>query len=169
MPDCPNVNAQDESLVRAENEDKLTPYLVNLIAAAALGGFLYGYDTGVIGVALPHVIFNGKALDSVQQEVATAACTIGSIVAAAVLGVFADKLGRKPCLFIADMFFTVGAIIMATSYSYGQLVAGRLILGVGVGGAAVICPLYIAELAPTAVRGRSIGTNGSWIPSSRMS
>ena len=142
----------------------MTWYLVNLIAAAALGGFLYGYDTGVIGVALPHVRFNGQALDSVQQEVATAACTIGSIIAAAVLGVFADRWGRKFCLLIADLFFTAGAIIMATSFSYGQLVAGRLILGVGVGGAGVICPLYITELAPTAVRGRCVGTNGFFIP-----
>lgn len=54
----------DESLVRAENEDKLTVYLGFLIVSAALGGFLYGYDTGVVGVALPYVgtEFGGKAL-----------------------------------------------------------------------------------------------------------
>lgn len=54
--------------------------------------------------------------------------------------------------------FTAGAIIIASSFSLGQLIAGRLILGVGVGGAAIICPLYITELAPTAVRGRCVGT-----------
>jgi hypothetical protein len=54
----------DESLVRAENEDKLTVYLFFLIVSAALGGFLYRYDTGVVGVALPYVgtEFGGKAL-----------------------------------------------------------------------------------------------------------
>jgi MFS family permease len=53
--------------------------------------------------------------------------------------------------------FTAGAIVIAFSFSLGQLIAGRLILGIGVGGAAVICPLYITELAPTAVRGRCVG------------
>lgn len=53
---------------------------------------------------------------------------------------------------------------MAASYSVPQMIVGRLILGVGVGGAAVIGPLYITELAPTAVRGRCIGVNAFFIP-----
>jgi SP family myo-inositol transporter-like MFS transporter 13 len=156
----------DESLVRAENEDKLTVYLFFLIVSAALGGFLYGYDTGVVGVALPYVgtEFGGKTLTYSQQEIATAATTIGSIFGAAILGAFADKWGRKPCLLISDLFFTAGAIIIAFSFSLAQLTVGRLVLGVGVGGAAVICPLYITELAPTAVRGRCVGINGFCIP-----
>lgn len=156
----------DESLIIAENEDKMTPYLVFLIATAALGGFLYGYDTGVVGVALPYVgsQLTGKPLTYSQQEIATAATTIGSIFGAAILGTFADKWGRKMCLLSSDLFFTAGAIIIASSFSLGQLIAGRLILGVGVGGAAVICPLYIAELVPTAARGRCVGTNGFFIP-----
>ncbi|GIJ90324.1 hypothetical protein Asppvi_009278 [Aspergillus pseudoviridinutans] len=155
----------DEHVIQAENEDKMTPYLFFLIASAALGGFLYGYDTGIVGVALPYVGTDfGYALSYIQQEVATAATTVGSIFGAAILGLFADRWGRKLCLLISDLFFTAGAIIIASSFSLGQLVAGRLILGVGVGGAAVICPLYITELAPTAVRGRCVGTNGFCIP-----
>ncbi|KAL2032277.1 hypothetical protein VTO58DRAFT_105449 [Aureobasidium pullulans] len=137
----------DEALIRAENEDKMIPYLAYLISSAALGGFLYGYDTGVIG-----------------QEIATAATTFGSIFGASILGMFADKWGRKPCLLISDLFFTAGAIVIAFSFSLAQLIVGRLILGVGVGGAAVICPLYITELTPTAARGRCVGTNGFCIP-----
>lgn len=106
----------------------------------------------------------GKALTYGQQEIAVAATTIGSIFGAAILGLFADKWGRKKCLLISDLFFTAGAIVIASSFSLGQLIAGRLILGVGVGGAAVICPLYITELAPTAARGRCVGTNGFCIP-----
>ncbi|KEQ81713.1 hypothetical protein M438DRAFT_357666 [Aureobasidium pullulans EXF-150] len=135
----------DEALIRAENEDKMTPYLAYLILSAALGGFLYGYDIGV-------------------QEITTAATTIGSIFGASILGTFADKWGRKPCLLISDLFFIAGAIVIAFSFSLAQLIVGRLILGVGVGGAAVICPLYITELAPTAARGRCVGTNGFCIP-----
>ncbi|KAL7418289.1 hypothetical protein Q5752_006745 [Cryptotrichosporon argae] len=155
----------DESLVQAENEDRMTPYLVFLIFSAALGGFLYGYDTGVIGVALPYVGSDlGHALSYTEQEITTAACTLGSIFGGAILGFFADRWGRKMCLLISDLFFTAGAIVMASSFSLGQLIAGRFILGVGVGGAAVICPLYITELAPTKARGRCVGTNGFCIP-----
>ncbi|CAD0043254.1 unnamed protein product [Aureobasidium pullulans] len=92
-------------------------FLAYLILSAALGGFLYGYDTGVVGIA-------------------TAATTIGSIFGASILGMFADKWGRKPCLLISDLFFTAGAIVIAFSFSLAQLIVGRLILGVGVGGAA---------------------------------
>lgn len=156
----------DALIIEAENEDKMTPYLAFLILSAALGGFLYGYDTGVVGVALPYVgaELTGKELTYPQQEIATAATTIGSIFGAAILGFFADSWGRKPCLLISDIFFAAGAIIIAFSFSLGQLIAGRLVLGVGVGGAAVICPLYITELAPTAARGRCVGTNGFCIP-----
>ncbi|KAJ5683646.1 hypothetical protein N7462_006811 [Penicillium macrosclerotiorum] len=122
-------------------------------------------DTGVFGVALPYVGTDfGYALSYLQQEIATAATTVGAIFGAAILGLFADRWGRKPCLLISDLLFTAGAIIIASSFSLRQLVAGRLILGVGVSGAAVICPLYITELAPTAVRGRCVGTNSFCIP-----
>lgn len=60
--------------------------------------------------------------------------------------------------------FTIGAVLIAASYGLPQFIIGRIVLGVGVGGAAVLGPLYIAELAPTAVRGRSIGTNAFFIP-----
>jgi hypothetical protein len=60
--------------------------------------------------------------------------------------------------------FTIGAVIIAASYSVPQMVFGRLVLGLGVGGTAVIGPLYISELAPTDVRGRCVGVNCSFIP-----
>ena len=56
----------------------------------------------------------------------------------------------------ADDSFTIGAVLIAASYSLPQIIVGRLVLGLGVGGAAVIAPLYITELAPTAVRGRYV-------------
>jgi SP family myo-inositol transporter-like MFS transporter 13 len=98
------AHIQDESLVQAEREDRMTPYLVFLITAAALGGFLYGYDTGIIGVALPYVGDDlGHFLSDQEQEITTAACTIGSILGAAIIGYFSDAWGRKWCLAIADI------------------------------------------------------------------
>jgi len=97
----------------------------------------------------------GHFLSYSEQEIVTAATTIGAIFGGAILGALADRLGRKPCLFIADVAyvdcsavaasltpsFTAGAVIIAASYSVGQIIVGRLVLGVGVGGAAVIAPL----------------------------
>ncbi|WVF67232.1 hypothetical protein IAT40_001980 [Kwoniella sp. CBS 6097] len=106
----------DEDLVRAENEDKLTGFLCFLIGASALAGFLFGYDTAVVGVALPLVGTDlGHELTNSEQEITTAATTIGAIFGSAILGVMADKLGRKWCMFIADAFFlqTVAAAIGA--------------------------------------------------------
>ncbi|WVO22870.1 uncharacterized protein IAS62_004213 [Cryptococcus decagattii] len=155
----------DENLVRAENEDKVTPYFMFLILVAAIAGFLFGYDTGIIGAALPMVgTALGHTLSATESEIITAGTTIGAIFGASILGAMADKLGRKWAMVISDIAFTAGAIIIAASFSVPQMIVGRLVLGVGVGGAAVIAPLYIAELAPTAVRGRCVGVNAFFIP-----
>ncbi|WVQ67493.1 uncharacterized protein L199_005693 [Kwoniella botswanensis] len=160
-----SLNLIDEDLIRAESDDKLTLYLFSLILAAAMAGFLFGYDTAVVGVALPLIGDDlGHELTYSQQEIVTAGTTIGAIFGSSILGAFADKLGRKWCITIADAFFTVGAVLIASSYSLAQIIVGRIILGVGVGGAAVIAPMYITELAPTAVRGRCIGINALFIP-----
>ncbi|OWT39588.1 MFS transporter, SP family, solute carrier family 2 (myo-inositol transporter), member 13 [Cryptococcus neoformans Bt1] len=156
----------DENLVRVEGEDKVTWYLCFLISASAIAGFLFGYDTGVVGVALPLVgtDLGGSALNSSQQEIITAGTTIGAIFGSAILGGWGDRLGRKGAILVSDVFFTIGAVIIASSYSVPQIIVGRIILGIGVGGAAVIAPLFITETAPTAVRGRCIGVNAFFIP-----
>jgi SP family myo-inositol transporter-like MFS transporter 13 len=117
---------------------------------------LFGYDTGVVGSALPLVQDDlGHFLSYSEQEIITAATTIGAVFGGAILGTLADRLGRKWCLLIADVWyvdrprqqiwlknsFTAGAIVISASYSVPQIIIGRLILGVGVGGAAVIAPL----------------------------
>ncbi|KAI5478844.1 MFS transporter, SP family, solute carrier family 2 (myo-inositol transporter), member 13 [Pseudohyphozyma bogoriensis] len=144
----------NEDLVRAENEDKTTPYLVFLISIAAIAGFLFGFDTGVVGSAVPLIGTElGHTLSNAETEIITAGTTIGAIFGSLVLGIWSDKIG---CI--------IGTVILASAYSVGQAVAGRLVLGVGVGGASVIGPMYIAELAPTAVRGRCVGINAFFVP-----
>ncbi|KIR31922.1 MFS transporter, SP family, solute carrier family 2 (myo-inositol transporter), member 13 [Cryptococcus deuterogattii MMRL2647] len=156
----------DENLVQVEGEDKVTWYLCFLNSASAIAGFLFGYDTGVVGVALPLVgtDLGGSELNSSQQEIITAGTTIGAIFGSAILGGWGDRLGRKMAILISDVFFTVGAVLIASSYSVAQIIVGRIVLGIGVGGAAVIAPLFITETAPTAVRGRCIGVNAFFIP-----
>ncbi|KAL0242096.1 hypothetical protein I308_105724 [Cryptococcus tetragattii IND107] len=134
----------DENLVKVEGEDKVTPYLCFLISASAIAG--------------------GSALSSSQQEIITAGTTIGAIFGSAILGGRGDRLGRKAAILIADVFFTVDTVLTAASYSVPQMIVGRIVLGVGVGGAAAIAPLFITETGPTAVRGRCIGVNAFFIP-----
>jgi SP family myo-inositol transporter-like MFS transporter 13 len=100
------ADAQDENLVRADSEDKVTPFLIFIISSAAVAGFLFGYDTGIVGSALPMVGTDlGHALDAQEQEIITAGTTIGAILGALILGVLADRWGRKWCMVIADILY----------------------------------------------------------------
>lgn len=70
---------------------------------------------------------------------------VGAIIA----GLTADKYGRKIAIYVGCILFTIGAILQAASYSIAQMAVGRLVVGFGVGSAAMVVPLYIAEIAPT--------------------
>ncbi len=74
-------------------------------------------------------------------------------------GPLAFRYGRKIAIYVGCVLFTIGAVLQGTAYSIVQMVIGRLVVGFGVGSAAMVVPLYIAEIAPTKVRGRLIGLN----------
>ncbi|SGY46208.1 BQ5605_C001g00397 [Microbotryum silenes-dioicae] len=156
----------DDAIVRAEGEERTTMFLWHLVIMAAWGGLLFGYDTGVIGGSLVHKDLArdlGRVpLRNLDKEVLTAATTLGALIASLGAGVLADRAGRKLVIFLADMFFLVGAIMQAVAFGSGAYwiaAVGRLILGFGVGSAALIVPLYISELAPTCQRGRLVTLN----------
>ncbi|GAA6049605.1 hypothetical protein JCM3770_005031 [Rhodotorula araucariae] len=156
----------DESVIRAEGEDRTTAFVWWLVVAAATGGLLFGYDTGVIGGALVHKDVPGDLhripLSSSNKEILTSATTLGALLAGFSSGVLADVIGRKLVIAIADIIFIVGAVMQAVAYgsnAYWVMAVGRLILGFGVGFASLIVPLYIGELAPTALRGRLVTLN----------
>ncbi|KAH8898307.1 MFS sugar transporter [Thozetella sp. PMI_491] len=129
---------------------------------ASIGGLLFGYDTGIISGALVYLGDDlGHPLSSSEKELVTSLCSAGAFVGAIVAGLSADKYGRKAAIYAGCLLFTVGALIQATSYSLPQMAAGRLIVGFGVGSAAMIVPLYLAEIAPTRYRGRMIGLNNT--------
>ncbi|GAA5947684.1 hypothetical protein JCM3775_000272 [Rhodotorula graminis] len=156
----------DESVIRAEGEDRTTAFVWWLVVAAATGGLLFGYDTGVIGGALVHkdvpADLHRVPLSSSNKEILTSATTLGALLAGFSAGVLADRIGRKAVIALADAIFIVGAIMQAVAYgpnAYWIVAVGRLILGFGVGFASLIVPLYIGELAPTALRGRLVTLN----------
>ena len=137
-------------------------YLYFLAAVASIGGFLFGYDTGVVSGAM-ELIRHQWLLDDVQHESLVSSTTGFAAIGAICSGTFNRKFGRKPVLIGASIVFTVAAIIMALSRNFGELLAGRCIVGVAVGLASSTVPMYISELAPPSVRGLLVSINNSCI------
>ncbi|KAI8209224.1 Myo-inositol transporter 1 [Colletotrichum sp. SAR 10_76] len=130
-------------------------------AATAIGGMLFGYDTGVISGVLVVIgtDLGGKELTHSEKELVTALTAAGALLGAIFAGLTADKLGRKPSIWFASVLFTLGAVIQSASFSVAQMAVGRLVIGLGVGSASMIVPLYIAEISPARFRGRMISVD----------
>ncbi|HEY6433427.1 MAG TPA: sugar porter family MFS transporter [Acetobacteraceae bacterium] len=129
-----------------------------IAATAALGGLLFGYDTGVISGAL---LFLRTAfhLSSLMAGVVTSIALAGAAGGAAVAGRLADRFGRRPILLVTATVFVVGAIVSAFAGSLAVLLAGRVLVGFGIGGASMLTPLYLAEIAPARERGALVSFN----------
>ncbi|KAJ4321335.1 hypothetical protein N0V94_002967 [Neodidymelliopsis sp. IMI 364377] len=134
-------------------------WLVTITCSVA--GALFGYDTGIISAVLVYLgkDLNNRLMDNQEKEAITSLCSGGAFFGAILAGVYADRFGRKTGIYIGCVLFTVGALVQAAAYTFAQMCVGRLIVGFGVGSAAMIAPLYIAEIAPTKYRGRMIGLN----------
>lgn len=137
------------------------PYVLRLAFSAGIGGFLFGYDTGVISGALLYIRDDFK-LDkkTVLQETIVSMAIAGAIIGAAIGGWFNDRLGRRTTILIADFLFFIGAVIMAAAPNPALLIVGRVFVGFGVGMASMTSPLYISEASPAKVRGALVSTNG---------
>ena len=124
-----------------------------LSAVAALGGFLFGYDSGVINgtVGALQKAFNA---DSVGSGFNVASMLLGCAAGAFLAGRIADRFGRRAALFAAAIFFGISSWGSGIATGSLEFVVYRLIGGFAVGGASVICPAYISEIAPAAYRGR---------------
>jgi sugar porter (SP) family MFS transporter len=125
---------------------------------AALGGLLFGYDTGVISGALPFLKDEFK-LDPLLLGSLTSSALAGAAIGATVAGGLADKYGRKPVILIVAVIFFAGAIISAIATVLSVLVIGRILVGIGIGVASMLTPLYLAETAPPAQRGALVSLN----------
>ncbi|MGL5416358.1 MAG: sugar porter family MFS transporter [Clostridium sp.] len=118
----------------------------------ALGGLLFGFDTGIISGASPLI---QKAMHLTVSEISfvTSAVLIGSCIGALGVGSLADKFGRKRLLFIASILFIIGALMSACAPNFTIIVLARIILGLAVGSASALTPAYLAELSPKERRG----------------
>jgi SP family arabinose:H+ symporter-like MFS transporter len=122
---------------------------------AAIGGFLFGYDTAVISGAIGF-IRDRFDLQPAMIGWMVSSLIVGATVGAGISGVLSDKFGRKKMLILSAILFSIGAVCSAIPSSVAGLVIARIIGGIGVGMASTLSPLYIAEIAPAKNRGRLV-------------
>lgn len=128
-------------------------YRVLLLGIAGLGGFLYGYDIGIIGAAL---LYLNKTiqLTAAQESLVVAAVLAGGTVSSLVAGALADIIGRKRLMVAAGVVFLASVALIVAAHGFAPLLAGRTLQGLSAGMIAVVIPLYLAESLPAAIRGR---------------
>ncbi|KAF4549261.1 Sugar (and other) transporter-like protein 42 [Elsinoe fawcettii] len=134
-------------------------WLISL--TVSIGGFLFGYDTGYISSVLVTIgtSLGGSELSSSQEELVTSITSGGALIGAVVAGLTADKYGRRKPIWLACVVFVIGTVLQCAAFSLAQFTVGRFMVGLGVGLAAMIVPLYIGEIAPAQYRGRMIAFN----------
>lgn len=148
---------------KTDHSERRTPCFVYVLSFfSAIGGFLFGYDTGVVSGAML-LIKDRFHLTSIKEEVVVSV-TIGFAFLFALIGGWLnDRFGRKATTIIASVVFTVGAVVLGAAYNFWMLVVGRAILGMGIGMASMTVPVYIAESAPLHMRGRLVTLNNLFI------
>lgn len=130
-------------------------YLFFIAITAALGGFLFGYDTAVISGTISFV--KGKfELNTAMEGWFVSSALVGCIAGVAFAGEISDRFGRKYSLMASGLLFSISALGCALSGSHTELIIFRLVGGIGVGVASMLSPLYISEVSPAKVRGRMV-------------
>jgi sugar porter (SP) family MFS transporter len=134
------------------------PFVLKISLLAALGGLLFGYDTGVISGALLYIQRDLHAGDLAKSWI-VAGLLVGAVFGALAGGRLADLISRRWTLLAAGVVYVGAALAAALSQSAGQLVAARMVLGLAVGAASAVVPLYIAEQTPPKIRGGTVSYN----------
>lgn len=135
---------------------KVSPALIYFFGA--FGGFMFGYDIGIINGALPGI----KATWGISpwlEGLITSGLFLGAMVGASLMAYLADRFGRRRMIMWSAIVFAIGALGSAFSKNTSLLIVARLILGVAVGGASALVPMYMGEISPAETRGKLSGLN----------
>ena len=135
-------------------------FVVFCAAVTGIGGFLFGYDTAVINGA-NSLLQKNFHLDIEEDAfligLATSSAIIGCIVGAMSAGFISDRFGRRKVLFFCAILYAASGVLCAVSWNFNSFMAARIVNGIAIGVSSMICPVYIAEIAPPQWRGR-LGT-----------
>ena len=133
-----------------------TSSLILAVFTSVLASFQVGYNSGVLNVP-QDVIVAALNLSTIEWSIAVAIFCIGGLIGSLSGGRIADRIGRKNFLIANNAAFVGGGLLEALASSFFHLSAGRLLIGIGCGGATVVVPMYLGEIAPANLRG-SLGT-----------
>jgi sugar porter (SP) family MFS transporter len=139
--------------------EKVRRHVALSAGVTALGGLLFGYDTGVVSGALLFVKKDFGGLSSFQEELITSLLLVGAVVGALLAGRVADLIGRRLTVLITAAIFVVGVLLAAFTPTYPVLLVARIVIGLAVGSASMVVPLYIGEVVPPRVRGGLVSLN----------
>lgn len=140
-------------MTNAQSDRSRLGYVIAIAATAAMGGFLFGFDTAVINgavIALEETFQTSTWVIGLSVSLAL----LGSALGAFVAGPLANHAGRTRCMVVASVFFTISAIGSGLPFTIWDFIFWRVLGGIAVGAASVIAPAYIAEIAPAHLRGR---------------
>jgi sugar porter (SP) family MFS transporter len=126
---------------------------------AALAGFLFGFDTGIISGAQDYIFKTFNIPEATDKAIAAlkgfvvASVPLGALLGAIVSGWFAEKLGRRNSLLFTSLLFAFGALLTALAGAIDHVIWGRLVMGVAIGISAMVTPMYLSEISPPTIRG----------------
>jgi sugar porter (SP) family MFS transporter len=134
---------------------EIASFLYVITGVTAIAGFLYGYDTGIISGALLPISAEFR-LGHRMQEIVASAILVGAVIGALSCGTISERIGRKRTIMTVACVFCAGSLASSLSPNPHLLALSRILLGFAVGGSSQVTPMYIAELAPPARRGRLV-------------
>src|SRR5215470_12497308 len=141
------------SLATVHRTSRSSAYVIVLSCVAAIGGFLFGFDSGVINGTVD-ALAKAFGTQAAGTGFAVASVLLGCAVGAFGAGTLADSLGRRPTMLLNAILFLVSAVATGAANSAGVFIAARIASGIAIGAASVLAPMYIAEVAPAHIRGR---------------
>ncbi|KAL2015906.1 hypothetical protein VTK56DRAFT_4544 [Thermocarpiscus australiensis] len=154
-------DASDSEIPSKPTASSPTLFIYLLTLSAGISGLLFGYDTGVISSTLVSLgtALSSRPLTPLDKSAITSATALLALLVTPSASVLADALGRRRVVLLADALFAAGALLQAACGTVPVMVLGRAVVGMAVGAASFVVPLYVAELAPAGLRGRLVTMN----------